>query len=233
MERLQYLSLKTLYDVAFLCGKSSPVSMYICGDTGLGKSLYAEGISNAEKIRVKYITGQMSPMEHRKTLAAKAENHCLIIHDDIGRLKARFIEEYFNNFMDVIDGHIRYTQYNMVLDQELSSSLVITSTLDQYNIFANKMRPSGLLDRLLVIPLTLSDEMKMEYREKLKANKNKKTMPKNPVENRDEHEPNYDMINDLEPRLYSNVLSMSRFLTDMELRELIDIVNHEQPIYSY
>lgn len=230
MERLRYLTVKKLFDTAFLCGKRYRVYIYLNSDTGSTKTVNSVGIRNAEKVKVNLIKGQMTPAKHREALLVNRKNVCLIIHDDIGRLKRKVIEEYFNNFMDVIDGNVSYSQYEQVINEEVDASLIITSTLDQYRIFAGKMRPGGLLDRLLVVPLTLSEETKMLWRKTiLEFDERNINLP---VEIRKEHEPHVALVNELEPRLYKNVLNMSRFLTEDETIELIEIVNNPNPIYS-
>jgi hypothetical protein len=78
--------------------------------------------------------------------------------------------------------------------------------------------------------MTLSDATKEMYEECILDER--KPDIKIRLEDYELHAPNKALLRGLEPRLLRNVMNMARYLSDDQVKELIDIVNSESPIYS-
>ena len=226
--RLQYLSLTTLIDVAYLCGlDGTPVSLFLGAPAGSGKTWAAKSIENIDFVQ--YIAHVYSPNEHRAVILKNAERTRLLINDDLGKTARWNQKEYFSTFMAIADGEISYTQWHSHQHKPVYCSLVLIATLDYYVSNRTDMTAMGLLDRVVPVIVGLSQETRREYQESIRQHRRTRDPnPREPViRPRGEYKDDLITKKDINPRLLQNLSYMSQYMTDEEFTELVAIAHAE------
>lgn len=234
--KLKYLKLSSLIDAAYQCGmNNTPVSLYIAGDSGIGKTWAARSV--CEYPNVLYYSAAYSPNEYKKFVADKAQGTKMFIHDDLGLSGSYNIRDFIPAWNMMIDGKIDYRHYKTSIARKTNFSIVLISTLGSYYNWYDTMYELGLIDRVLGIKLSLSDETRMNYM--INAQNDSETGKDNNVPEqrkphlREKHEPLRDLFTmNISPRYVKNLLRMSMYLNGSEMLELIKIIKESTVEYE-
>lgn len=230
--KLKFLTLRKIVDAAYWCGiEGTPVSVMITAPPGSGKTWSTASLQKIDFVQ--YIGKPISPNEHRYVIARYADRTRLLINDDLSLCSRWNAKEYFSTFNMISDGEIRFTQYKSTVCAQMKCSLVLCCTSAYFNDNYEAMEAGGLLDRLLLINVGLSQETRAYYQhavlscpigqsrtptrepEFLTASACDVALEKN----------NLLGIKNIDPRLLSNLRHISQFLTLDETKELIAVAH--------
>lgn len=233
--KLKFLKLSSLIDAAYQCGMSNQsVALYIAGDTGVGKTWSSRSIS--EYPNVLYYSAAYSPNEYRKFVADKSQGKKLFIHDDLGLSGSYNIRDFIPAWNMIIDGKIDYRHYKSSISKKCVFSVVLLSTLGTFYNWRDTMSELGLLDRVLVIKLSLSDETKQNYmvnaQDEADCGICSSIPDQRKITLRQRHAPMKLTELNISPRYAKNLLRLSMYLTEPEMIELIKILNDDTVEYE-
>jgi hypothetical protein len=227
MTRLQHLTLSRLIDAAYFCGiDSTPISMLIAMPPGSGKTWSTSSIKNANFVQ--YLNKVYSPNEHRMLIGQAAARTCLLINDDLGLLARWNQSEYYSTLCMVMDGELMFKQFRSLQHAIFKCSVVLCCTSEYYNQNHDNMQGMGLIDRLIPISMNLSKQTRAEYQKSSQSSSifESETPARVPAL----QEPGLvqdGLISELnlDPRLLRNTRRISRYLTEDELIEMIEVAN--------
>lgn len=233
--KLKYLKLYSLVDAAYQCGMSNqPIAIYIAGDSGIGKTWASRSIS--EYPNVVYYSAAYSPNEYRKHIADRAQGCKLFIHDDLGLSGSYNIREFIPAWNMMIDGKLDYRHYKTSVSKNCNFSVVLISTLGSFYNWRDIMRELGLLDRVLLIKLSLSDETRQNYSLDAQCDAERGLCSGSPEQRnpalRQRHEPLNLLDMNISPRYIKNLLRLSMYLSSQEMEEVIKIVKDDSVEYE-
>ncbi len=234
--KLKYLKLNTLIDAAFQCGMDGrPVFIFISAPPGSGKTWASQSLTG--KPNIEYYTAAFSPNEYLKHIAKIAPATKLFIHDDLGLCSQWNIDPFNSAWMMMINGKITYKHFKQPLTIPCNFSVILLSTFDFFGMWYDKMKGSGLLDRMVIVQLNLSDETRTNYQfnAQICAEEhldNRKDAPVREIHLRPKHEPMNLLDKNINPRSLKNLLKLSTYLIEDEMNELIGIVKSETPDYE-
>jgi len=233
--KLRYLKLETLIDVAYQCGMDGrPVSLYIAAPPGSGKTWASKSLAGYQSVQ--YYDSAYSPNEYKKFVADKAPGTKLFIHDDLGLSSGWNMKEFVSAWMMMIKGKIDYKHFKTMINAKCTFSMICISTLDTFYEWKDIMQSQGLLDRMLVIQLHLSEETRKKYQLEAQILAETLKQARDPIarkpELREKHDPAVLFELDINPRDLTNFLNMSTYLTEPEIKELIAVVQCESPDFE-
>lgn len=225
--KLRYLKINTLLDAAYQCGMDrQPIYLFIAAPPGTGKTWGSKSLK--EYRGVTYFNSSYSPNEYKKHVKQVAESTVLFIHDDVGRPAHWNMKEFISAWCDMIDGHVDCRHFKSSICAICGFSVVLISTLDWYYAWKDAMRESGLIDRVLPITVGLSEETKENYRLEAQISAESNLLSDEPEQRkiglRERHESHTLFEQNIPPRYLKNLLKISRYLTEKEMNELINIV---------
>lgn len=232
--KLNYLTLEMFVDACYYCAvDKTPVFGYIAGGTGTGKTWSTEALKN--ETFVKYMNKVYSPQEHRAEIAKNAPRTKLLINDDLGLCSRWNAKDYFSTFIMAMDGEISYTQYKNTMTSTTNFSVVLCSTSTYFDQNRAAMDGMGLLDRMMLFAVGLSEESREIYQRHAIMSMNGRHPPiRQPIRHYTR-----DMVNNpfplmdynLNPRNINNLKHIQKYLDDESMAELIGVVNG--PAYDY
>ena len=226
--KVKCLTLNRLIDAAYLCGlDSTPINMMIAMPPGSGKTWSTSSIKNANFVQ--YLNKVYSPNEHRLIIGQSAARTCLLINDDLGLLARWNQSEYFSTLCMVMDGELLFKQFRSLQHAVFKCSVVLCCTSEYYNQNHDNMAGMGLIDRLIPVSMNISKDTRSKYQDFSQTSSiyDFDAPKRTPVI----QEPGIvqDAIikeMNLDPRLLRNIRRISRYLTEDELFELIEIANN-------
>lgn len=212
-----------------------PVFIYICAPPGSGKTWASQSLSG--QTNIEYYSSAFSPNEYLKYIAKIAPATKLLLHDDLGLCAQWNVDPFNSAWMMMLNGKITYKHFKQPITARCNFSLILLSTTDFFGMWYDKMTGSGLLDRMLVIQLNLSEETRVNYQvaAQICADDmldNCRDAPLREIHLRERHIPMQLCDKNINPRSLKNLLKLSTYLTEDEMNELIAIVKSETPVYE-
>jgi len=233
--QLKHLSLTRLVDAAYMCGlEKQPVFIHIAGNPGIGKTYATKSI---ERIRgVSYFSASFSPNEYKSHLEVVAKATKLFIHDDVGRGNPSYTKDFISAFCDICEGHSEYRQYKKNFSIDFSFSAVFTSTTRWFYSWKDTMEEMGYIDRVLALPLALSEYTEKKYQEACQDAALEGCLSNEPCQRPltefEKHDvQDFNNMN-LNPRNLRNLYRLSIYLDRNEMLELIAVIQADKPKYS-
>ena len=236
--KLQHLTLKLLVDAVYRCSLTGEkVNLYIAAPPDTGKT-YATKTAR-EWPGVAYFWGKYSLTEYVLYLQNEAKNAKLFIHDDIGRVSPRYFQDYVAVWAMMGDGEVVVKNYGKTMVAFSPYSVILTSTIDQYHQWTQLFRATGLLNRFLPVKVGISDESAKEYLRGIQIKAWEDTGPSSdgqypkldptPLIRRDA----MDLAKlGIGPRHAQSLLSLSRYLPEEALEELVMVLRAPSPVYE-
>jgi len=228
---LKHLTLEKIVDAAYFCGiDGTPVSVMIGAPPGSGKTWSTSALSEIELVI--YQNTPLSPTQFRKRICKSARRMKCLIVDDLAFIERWDQDQYYNTFNMIHDGEIGHGQYNDEDHAFIKTSMILTCTWDYYHSHKKTMAGCGLMDRVIPCILQLSDETRLKYQELIINSITAGSYTGNPPFRKPTSEgENTGYKSDLlitknvDPRLLTNLMRISQYLTIEETEELSDMAH--------
>jgi len=228
---LKYLSLERITDAAFFCGlNGTPVSILIAAPPGSGKTWSTSPLSEIEIVI--YQNTPLSPTQFRKRMCKSARRMKCLIVDDLAFIERWDQDQYYNTFNMIHDGEIGHGQFNDEDHAFINCSMILTCTWDYFHSHKKTMAGCGLMDRVIPCIFQLSDETRFKYQDMIIEsilNGSYTGMPplRLPTDEGVNTGYKHEVLvkKNVDPRLLTNLMKISQYLTTEETEELADVAH--------